>query len=294
MATSINKPLIVVVGPTASGKSQAAITIALQHSGEIICSDSRTIYSGMDIGTAKPSRSDQEKVPHWGLDLIDPNEKFSAADFKSYALQKIEEIRARGNTPIMVGGTGLYVDSVVFDYQFGPPVDLEMRAQLEELSLDDLYSYCNKNNISLPENFKNKRYVIRAIELKSTSSTRLEEPISNCFIVGITTSSDELTRRIHKRSEQLFDDGVVDEARMLGNTYGWDTQSMTGSIYRLARAYLQREITIDELKLKNEAADRKLAKRQLTWLKRNQFIAWVRLSEIENYIDRMLAPSPSS
>ena len=281
-------PLIVIVGPTASGKSNMAIELAEQYDGEIICADSRTIYEHMDIGTAKPSREDQARVPHWGLDIVQPDETFSAADFKKYAVQKIDEIRARGHVPFLVGGTGLYVDGVVFDYQFGPAANLEKRTELEHMSVDDLYKYCIQNNITLPENEKNKRYLIRAIERKNTSSTRLMTPINNCIIVGITTEKDALRARIAKRSEQLFDDGVVEEAKMLGEKYGWETQSMTGNIYRLARAFLNNEITQQEFKLRNETADWQLAKRQLTWLKRNQFITWLQLDEVKKYIARVL------
>ncbi|MBC7565076.1 tRNA (adenosine(37)-N6)-dimethylallyltransferase MiaA [Candidatus Saccharibacteria bacterium] len=289
MATNLKLPLIVITGPTASGKSGVAIELAQQYNGEIICADSRTVYRGMDIGTAKPSSSDQAKVPHWGLDIVSPDQPFSAADFKAYAVQKIEEIRARGHVPFLVGGTGLYVDSVVFDYKFGPPADLEKRAELERLSLDQLHKYCIQHNVTLPENDQNKRYVIRAIEQKNINSKRLSTPINNCIIVGITTDTEQLRERIHFRSEQLFDDGVVEEARIVGDTYGWNIQSMTGNIYRLCRAYLDNEITEQEFKKRNETADWQLAKRQRTWLKRNPFIVWLTLAEVKNYIARSIA-----
>ena len=282
-------PLIVIVGPTASGKSGVAIEIAEQYNGEIIAADSRTIFTGMDIGTAKPSKVDQARVPHWGLDLVVPGQSFSAADFKAYTVEKIAEIRARGHLPILVGGTGLYVDSVVFDYEFGPAADPEKRAELEAMSLEELHKYCIQHNITLPENEKNKRYVIRAIELKSTTAKRLKEPIKNCIIVGITTDRDELRRRIGQRAEQLFEDGVVDEAKTLGDMYGWESEAMTGNIYRLAHAYVDGLITEDELKYRNQNADWQLAKRQLTWLKRNPFIQWQPLEQVKNYIAERLA-----
>jgi len=289
--TPINKdlPLIVIAGPTASGKSGAAIEIAEQYGGEIIAADSRTIFKGMDIGTAKPSKADQARVPHWGLDIVTPGEAFSAADFKAYAVQKIAEIRSRGRLPIMVGGTGLYIDAVIFDYEFGPAADPVLRAKLEEMTLEDLHKYCIQHNITLPENDKNKRYVIRAIELKSTSAKRLNHPIKNCIIVGIATERDVLRERINLRAEQLFDDGVVDEAKTLGDMYGWESEAMTGNIYRLAHAYLDKLITEDELKYRNQNADWQLAKRQLTWLKRNQFIEWLPLEQVKNYIGTRLA-----
>ena len=290
-ATPINqeRPLIVIAGPTASGKSGVAIEIAEQYDGEIIAADSRTIFKGMDIGTAKPSKADQARVPHWGLDIVTPGEAFSAADFKAYAVQKIAEIRSRGHLPILVGGTGLYIDAVIFDYEFGPAADPVLRAKLEEMTLEDLHKYCIQHNITLPENDKNKRYVIRAIELKSTSAKRLDQPINNCIIVGITTDHDELRKRINQRAEQLFDDGVVAEAKTLGDMYGWESEAMTGNIYRLAHAYLDKLITEDELKYRNQNADWQLAKRQLTWLKRNQFIEWLPLESVKNYIGTRLA-----
>lgn len=288
MASTIGLPLIVITGPTASGKSGIAIELAEQYTGEIICADSRTIYKGMDIGTAKPSLEDQARVPHWGLDIVMPNEPFSAADFKAYALQKIAEIRSRGHVPFLVGGTGLYIDSVIFDYQFGPPADLEKRAELERMSLEDLHNYCIQYNILLPENDQNKRYVIRAIEQKDISGKRSDDPIVNCIIVGIATDKEQLRKRIKERSEQLFENGVVQEAKMLGDMYGWGGEAMTGNVYRLAHDYLNEEITFDELRMKNETADWRLAKRQLTWLKRNRFMIWMPLSEVKNYIANRL------
>jgi len=292
MATNLNSskqaPLIVIVGPTASGKSGMAVELAELYNGEIICADSRTIFKGMDIGTAKPSKADQARVPHWGLDIVTPGEPFSAADFKDYASAKIAEIRARGRTPFLVGGTGLYIDSVIFDYEFGPAADPELRATLEAMTIEALHNYCIENNVTLPENDKNKRYVIRAIELKSVSTKRSEQPLKNTIIVGIATEREELRKRIAARSEQLFDDGVVEEAKMLGDTYGWESEAMTGNIYRLAHAYVDGLITAGELKFRNETADWQLAKRQLTWLKRNQFITWLPLIDVKNYIANRL------
>ena len=280
-------PLVVVVGPTASGKSTLAMRIAEEFNGEIICADSRTIYKGMDIGTAKPTTEDQAKVPHWGLDIVEPGQSFTAADFKLYAQQKIEEVRLRGHVPILVGGTGLYVDGVIFDYQFADPQP-ELRKELEAMSLDALKKYCADNNIELPENDKNRRYVIRAIERKSSSFKRLEEPVVNSVIVGITTERNALRGRITKRAEQLFDSGMVEEAIMLGKKYGWDSEAMTGNIYKLAKQFVNGELNKPELKQKFITSDWHLAKRQLTWLKRNPFITWLPLEDAYSYIKERL------
>ena len=139
-------PLVVIAGPTASGKTALAIELAEKFGGEIICADSRTIYKYMDIGTAKPSAEDRARVPHHGIDLVEPGEDFSAADFKFYALGMIADIRARGKVPFLVGGTGLYIDAVVYDYQFGPKADPVQREILESMTLEQLHDYCYKNN----------------------------------------------------------------------------------------------------------------------------------------------------
>lgn len=282
-------PLVVIVGPTASGKSALAIELAEQYGGEIICADSRTIYKGMDIGTAKPSAEDQARVPHWGLDLVQPGEPFSAADFKAYAEQKIADIRARGRIPFLVGGTGLYVDAVIFDYQFGPPADPKRRAELEAMSLEQLRTYCIEHNVSLPENDQNKRYVIRAIELRSITTKRQDTPIENTIIVGIATDRTVLRERIVNRATELFDAGMIEEARQMGERYGWDSEAMTGNIYRLVAAMHRGELTEAEVRERFVTADWQLAKRQLTWLKRNPHITWLSLDDAKNYIAPSLA-----
>jgi tRNA dimethylallyltransferase len=282
-------PLIVIVGPTASGKTALAISLAEQFGGEIICADSRTIYKDMDIGTAKPTKEEQARVVHWGLDLVLPGERYTAADFKQYAEQKIEEIRARGHIPFLVGGTGLYVDAVIFDYQFGIEADQNLRLQLEKLTIEQLHEYCHTHNVTLPDNKLNKRYVIRAIEQNGHPVERRAVPISTSIIVGITTEKNILRTRIAQRSEQLFEDGVVYEATMLGEKYGWDSAAMTGNIYPLVHSYLNDERTIEEIKDKNTTADWRLAKRQLTWLRRNPYVNWLSLTDAKDFLVRHLA-----
>lgn len=282
-------PLVVIAGPTASGKTALAIELAERFGGEIICADSRTVYKEMNIGTAKPTAAEQAAVPHWGLDLVRPDEKFTAADFKKYAEQKIVEIRRRGHVPFIVGGTGLYVDAVVFDYSFGEEADPNRRAELEKMSLEQLHNYCLENNIKLPENKLNKRYVVRAIEQHGQSTSRNSKPISTSIIVGIATSREVLRTRIAGRIEQLLNDGVVDEATILGKKYGWETAAMTGNIYPLIHEYLEGRMSLSELKEKSTTVDWRLAKRQLTWLRRNPHLHWVSLDEARDYLSERLA-----
>jgi tRNA dimethylallyltransferase len=282
-------PLVVIAGPTASGKTSVAIKLAREFGGEIICADSRTVYKGMDIGTAKPTLEEQTGVPHWGLDLAQPGDYFTVADFKQYAEAKIADIRSRGKVPFLVGGTGLYIDAVLFDYRFGPVADPVRRAYLEGMSLEELHAYCSKNNIELPENYMNKRYVIRAIEQKGISAKRQERPITNSIIVGIATDKELLRDRITQRAEQIFDSGVVEEATLLGKKYGWESEAMTGNIYPLIHSYLEGSISFVEMKDKFTTLDWRLAKRQLTWLRRNEFIKWMPLAEVYGYVSGLLA-----
>ena len=282
-------PLVVIVGPTASGKTGAAIALAEKYDGEIICADSRTIYKGMDIGTAKPSLDEQARVPHWGLDLVQPGERFTAADFKRYAVEKIDEIRARGKVPFLVGGTGLYVDAVVLDYQFGPPADPAIRAEFEEKTLEELHRYCLENNITLPENSKNKRYVIRAIEQSVNATTSESSPIDNAIIVGIATDNKVLRQRMVDRASTMLDEGVLDETERLVEQFGWEGEAMTGNVYRIIRRYHQHELTKQEMLQKFATADWHLAKRQLTWLRRRDFIHWLPLEQVVPYLSKQLS-----
>lgn len=292
MATKL--PLVVIVGPTASGKTSLAIKLAREHGGEIVCADSRTVYRDMDIGTAKPTLEERTLVPHWGLDLVSPGERFTAADFKQYASKKIDEIRSRGHVPFLVGGTGLYIDSVVFDYEFSGIVDEPLRQQLEVLSVEQLHKYCLEHNVSLPENSRNKRHLIRAVERQGSDQKRKTVPISTSIIVGISTDRDILRTRIQHRAEQLFENGVVEEAIILGKKYGWDSEAMTGNVYPLVRQYLNKELSMPELQQKFMTLDWRLAKRQLTWLKRNRYIRWKTLAEAEHYLSEVLVESANS
>ncbi len=284
-----NPPLIVIVGPTASGKTGLAIDIAKQYNGEIICADSRSIYKGADIGTAKPSPVEQLAVPHWGLDLVEPGDYFSVADFKKYANQKIDEIRSRCRVPLLVGGTGLYIDSIIFDYKFGPSKDESLRSKLQRMSLEELHNYCKNNSITLPNNFKNKRYVIRTIEKNAVESRKNEIPLNNSVIVGITTEKEVLITRIRARTKQLFEGGVVDEAMRLGNKYGWENEAMKSNIYPLIHLFSEGMMSIEDVNERFVTLDWRLAKRQITWLKRNKFIHWVSLDDAKKYLCDMLA-----
>ncbi len=289
---NLKSPLIVIVGPTASGKSGLAICIAEQYDGEVISADSRAIYRGLSIGTAKPTIHERKGIPHWGIDIVDPGDRFTAADFKQYAQQKISEIRSRGRVPIVVGGTGLYVDTVVYDFEFPiEGVDVERRDSFMEQEMEQLYKYCENNNIILPKNDKNKRHVVNAILRNGREGKRKYRLDENIIIVGITTEKDILRKRIEARAETIFSQSVTNEALIAAQNYGWDTEAMTGNIYPLIRRFTNKEITIDRAKELFITLDWRLAKRQLTWLKRNSDIKWSTLEDahtnIAHWLDKM-------
>lgn len=267
--------LIVIVGPTASGKSDLAMRIAGDFNGEIICADSRTIYKGMDIGTAKPSTLDQQAIPHWGLDLIEPGEVFSAKQFKDYALTTIRDIKSRDKLPIMVGGTGLYVDSVIFDFQFKPVADPLVRKKLEAMDVSELQSEINKLGYEMPGNSLNKRHLVRAIETEGLSGGRRKTPIEGALIVGLSPDPSVLEAKIKNRAETFFDKGILEETKKLIGRYGEDKIRRTGGlIYAFCLDIINDSLSPEKAQELSKIADRQYAKRQQTWFKRNPYILW--------------------
>jgi tRNA dimethylallyltransferase len=240
-------PLIVIVGETASGKSALATKLAKKFNGEIIAADSRTVYKGMDIGTAKPSKEEMQDIPHHLLDIIEPNQAYSAAKFKVDALKLIEQITARGHLPIMVGGTGLYINSIIFDYQFA-----DSKAERDP---------------------QNPRHLLK--KSSNTASINLQQIRPNTLVIGIKIERDILEQRITRRVEHMFKNGLVEEVRSLVEQYGWGKAAMNGIGYRFVGQYIRGEISLEETKEKMIRGDLSLAKRQRTWFKRNKYIHWI-------------------
>ncbi len=245
---------IVILGPTASGKTGVSIRIAkdieeeVRKSGEfcgfsgveIISADSRAIYRGMELGTAAPSREEQAGIAHWGIGIVDPGERFTVADWKKYAEAKIIEIRKRGNLPMIVGGTGLYIDALIYDYGF---------TETKKLTQEDRKKICTKY-----------------------------------LLVGVKTEPELLRKRITERADNLFVQELFDETTKLVQKYGWDNQAMKSNIYQFAWGYLHGEYDLDRAKELFVYDDWHLAKRQMTWFKRNKKIVWLPLDEIEKYV----------
>ena len=243
-----NTPVVIILGPTGSGKTSVSIELAKVLNGEIISADSRAIYKGMDIGTAKPTREEQQSIPHYGLDLVKPGERFTVADWKAYAEDKIREIKSRGKVPIIVGGTGLYIDALIYDYHFKGPTG----------------------------------HKIGDIEQKTCSDRK--EIKGDYLLVGIDWPTGELRARLNKRIAQMFCPDLYNETTSLVQKYGWDNQAMKSDIYEYAWKYLQGELTLEQAKEQCFYEDWHLAKRQLTWFKRNKDIHWLPLDQVYSFV----------
>jgi tRNA dimethylallyltransferase len=266
-------PLLIIVGETASGKSALGLAAAQQLGGEIICADARTIYKGMDIGTAKSNVDEQKAVPHHLIDAVKPSEHFSAAEFKTRAEASIENIAERGKLPIMVGGTGLYVDAVAYDFSFRPPADPAERARLNELSVEELQAEIIDKGLPMPENKLNKRHLSRVIEANGTLSEH--GPLrKNTLLVGLRLPREVLEERVRQRVDMMVAIGFVAEVERLAEQYGWDAPGMQAPGYKAFRSYLEGVCTLDEAKAAFVRNDLQLAKRQRTWFKRNVDIVW--------------------
>ncbi len=265
--------LLVIVGETASGKSALGMDLAAQFGGEIVCADSRTIYRGMDIGTAKPSKVDQEKIRHHLLDVVLPGKKFTVSDFKSLAEAAISDIQSRGRLPIVVGGSGLYVDALIYDFKFVPRPSSN-RSEYEKLSIEELQFLILKKGIEIPENKLNKRYLIRALE---TGGTRKSDKTlrQNTLLIGLKVEPEQLKERIAARVDAMLASGLEVEAKALSDHFTWESEPMKSIGYREFRPYFEGTQTLEETRNLIIQSTCQLAKKQRTWFRRNNSIHWL-------------------
>ncbi len=269
------RPIIFIVGPTASGKTDLALQLAEYHDGAIICADSRTVYRGLDIGTAKPTADERKRVVHYGIDLISPDQPYSAFQFKQMAEAAIDEITSMGKLPIIVGGTGLYIDTLLFDMQLGPEADEGLRADLQVKTVEELQSIITDQGYGMPDNSLNKLHLIRTIEREGRIGEKRARPIEGAQVYGIDVEKSTLEERIRARAEMMFSNPLLyEEAYVAADMYGWNTPGLSGNIYRLLHQLLDETITKNEAIEKFVILDRQLAKRQMTWFRRNHFITW--------------------
>jgi tRNA dimethylallyltransferase len=268
-------PLIVIVGETASGKSALGLELAQRFNGELICADSWTVYEGFDIGAAKPSDAEQMLVPHHLLDVAEPREGFSAVRFKELALEKIVEITARGRIPMMVGGTGLYVDSVLYDYGFLSAPSPELRAELNAMSLEQLLERASNAGFDMTDiDRRNKRRVIRLIENDGLKPTR-HDMRANTLLLGLRTPREVLLERVTARVDTMLAAGLESEVKVLAERYGWEVEPMKGIGYREWQEYFMGSQSLLETRARIIKSTMDLAKRQRTWFKRNSGIHWL-------------------
>lgn len=281
-------PLIVITGPTASGKTSLALELATKWGGEIICADSRTIYKGMDIGTAKPTKSEQKTVRHWLLDVVEPGQRFTAADFQELARAAVADIRSRGKIPFLVGGTGLYVDAVVLNFLFDSDADFDRRQELEKMTNEQLWSLILSQHKQLPENIKNRRYLIRAIEKNQTITPVKMTPDVNTHVFAIKVEKEVLKERIRLRADSMFAGKILQETQRLLARYHQNSEAMTGNIYPIVRRLMDGELSLAEAKERFIIKDWQLAKRQITWLKRHEYVQWLDLKTTKHSVEDIL------
>lgn len=266
--------MLVIVGPTASGKSDLAVQVAKSYNGEIICADSLTVRKHLNIGSAKPTLADQAKVKHYLLDVAEPCKDFTAANFKRLATKAIDDIQKKGKLPILVGGTGLYIDAVLFDFAFLPPGDRSQRQKFNKLSLENLLRLVADKGLSTDGiDTRNKRRLIRLLETDGAKPTR--HPMSpDTLIVGINPASEVLQKRVDSRVHEMVEAGLKQEVKALSEKYGWECEGLKAIGYQEWHAYFEGQQTIEQIEARIIKSTKDLVKRQHTWFKRNQHINW--------------------
>ena len=283
MAAVTTKPLVVIVGETASGKSALALEIARRYRGEIISADSWAVYKGFDIGTAKPSLQEQAEIPHHLIDVADPAVGYSAAVFKVASEQAITEITDRGRLPVLVGGTGLYVDSVLYDYSFLPKSAPEQRELLNGMSIEQLVQHAQEKQLALESiDTRNKRRLIRLIENDGALPAR-HALRPDTLVLGMRMPKESLNARITRRVDAMLSQGLEREVYVLAGRYGWDTEAMKGVGYREFQAFFENRQALEETRAQIILNTQKLAKKQHTWFQRNKSIHW--LDDPRNAVD---------
>ena len=313
---TLKEKVVVLIGPTAVGKTNLSIELAKKFDGEIISGDSMQIYKGMDIATAKISKEEMQGVPHHLIDILEPDESFSVAQFQELVRKKITEITSRGKVPFIVGGTGLYIQAVLYDYQFQETAtDTAFRTKLEEMAQAEgtltIHDMLNKvdSEAAAAIHHHNVRRVIRALEvfhvtgrkMSDTQREQKQESLYDAALIGLTKERNVLYERINKRVEQMLEIGLLEEVQHFYEKGIRDCQSLQAigykEIYKYYDGLLSLEDSIEELKQNS----RRYAKRQLTWFRNKMNVQWFdmtesvkthditkNLQEISSYLEGML------
>jgi tRNA dimethylallyltransferase len=325
MSNINNNKLIVILGPTASGKTEMAIKLAKKFNGEIVSADSRQIYKEIDIATAKPRRVKSQKsrpqrfaselarvamragknqkfivndIPHYLIDIINPDEDFSLAKYKKLAVEIIKDIQKRKKISFLVGGTGLYISAVVDNFEI-PKVkpNKSIRKKLDSESAGNLFKKLKKVDPKAAENIgQNKRKLIRALEIylvsKKTFSSqqRKGKLLFDVLQIGIKVPREKLYRKINQRVDQMIERGLEKEAKnLIDKGYNLNLPSMSGLGYRQIGRYLNSEIGLQEAVELIKCETRHYARRQMTWFRRDERIKWIeKYSEAEKFIKSFL------
>ncbi|KQL54549.1 tRNA dimethylallyltransferase [Heyndrickxia shackletonii] len=286
--------LIVLIGPTAVGKTDLSIYLAQRFNGEIISGDSMQIYKSMDIGTAKISKDEMAGIPHHLIDIKNPDEPFSVAEFQKLVREKITEIHNRNRVPMIVGGTGLYIQSVLYDYRFSDDVgNDEIRTKLEQrvktdgnmVLYEELKSIDPKSAVKIHPN--NIRRVIRALEIfyctGKTASDYQKQQVPNLLynvaLVGLTMDREQLYNRINKRVDIMMENGLLEEVKRLYDSNLREVQSIQAIGYKELYAYFDGIITLEEAIERLKQNSRNYAKRQLTWFRNKLDVTWFDMTD---------------
>ncbi len=279
--------ILIILGPTASGKSSLAVSLAHEFDGEIISADSRQVYKGMDIGTGKITQEEMQGIKHHLIDVVLPNQRFSSAEWVKLAREKIEEIRQRGKLPIICGGTGFYIDTLLGRISI-PNVEenSELRKELKEKTKEDLLNILQKLDSKRSESVdpNNKPRIIRAIEIAKALGHVPEQKESQSLYqtieIGIETNKEKLKEKINKRLEDRMNMGMIEEVNnLIKNDVSHEKLQSFGLEYRYISLFIQGKINKDELieNLKNKIWQ--YARRQMTWWRKNKNIIWFKLGD---------------
>ncbi len=296
-------PVIVIVGPTASGKTSLSIKIAKTFGGEVISADSRQVYRGLDIGSGKVTALEMDGVPHHLLDVVDPMTVYTASDFKRDATTALVDITSRKHLPIIAGGTFFYVDTLLGDISFPqvPPND-DLRAELEEKTVTELFDLLEKIDPARAKTIDqdNPRRLIRALEIATALGhvpvLSPNDTPYHTLKLGIDIDKTVLHENIHTRLITRLEEGMVEEVeRLITQGVTHERLESFGLEYRYIARFLAGHLTYDEMVIELETKIRQFAKRQYTWLKRDTDIIWVKPSDfetIQSHISKFLSSHP--
>ncbi|MBU4561009.1 tRNA (adenosine(37)-N6)-dimethylallyltransferase MiaA [bacterium] len=287
----MKKSLVVIVGPTAVGKSEVAIELAKKINGEIVSCDSRQVYEHLNIGTAKSTKEERKKIPHHLIDIIKPNEEFNAFLYAQRAHEAISKVHKKKKIPILVGGSGLYVRAVLNGIFPGAGKNKEIRNRLEKFSSSALYKKLKETDpkTALRLHPHDKVRLIRALEVYELTGqpisalqkvSKEKKPNYNLMMVGLKRKREELYQRINKRVEGMIEGGLVEEVRgLLKKGFSKDLIALKGLGYKEIIGYLDREYGLEEAIRLLKRNSRRFAKRQLTWFSQDKRIHWIEIAE---------------